>query len=518
MLIKYSCAFDEKDNLVRIDDVNRDYRNFHSYKCISCGKPLIAKMGDIKVHHFAHKYDAVCDKDRYLHKLGEMMLKKRWDESPSFMISFSKHHEKWCNKAKECIFKSEFCYQLIEEETVDLKKYYQVCTIEKSYKEFVADLLIEDRKGEMPPIMLEVAVTHPCSEEKKKSGIHIIEFDVQSESQAISLGNREISCKSSDKFYGFKYKNIVDYSLDNISYEDGYGEKIVKATLLDTGFIDISYVNCKDIENSQIGNAIAIGFFNPSGGWHPIEYADIPYDAKWYKIRRSYHLKQARLFFAQRGFNIKSCDFCTNQKESNYGEKYCWCYKRHRTPKNPNPSHAYFCRFYRTNYEQIQGVLMECTSIIERKTARHFYPKSPKEDPDKNNLWEPDNNITGNDQNSINNALNNSNSKENYVQIGDEIFNQLFAKKPIGHWKVEEYRSGIKNDHTSIYMYSNLGWINGILIMKTTDNLYAIYIYINSEENICLSPSCDASHVYSLIDDYIKKGNPNSNQTIDKEK
>ena len=75
MLIKYSCAFDEKDNLVRIDDVNRDYRYFHSYKCISCGKPLIAKMGDIKVHHFAHKYDSVCDKDKYLHKLGEIMLK-----------------------------------------------------------------------------------------------------------------------------------------------------------------------------------------------------------------------------------------------------------------------------------------------------------------------------------------------------------------------------------------------------------------------------------------------------------
>lgn len=511
MLIKYSYAYDEKGKLVSIENVNREYRNYHSFKCISCGKPLIAKLGDIKVHHFAHKYDPVCDKDRYLHKLGQMILKKRWDESKSFMISISQHHEKWCNNAKECVFKSDFCCQLIEEKTIDLKKYYQVCTIEKSYNGFIADLLIEDSKGEMPPIMLEVAVTHPCSEEKKKSGIRIIEFDVQSESQAISLWDKEISSKSSDQFYGFKYNNIVDYSLDNISFEDGYGEKIVKASLQDTGYIDISYVNCKDIENSQIGNAVAIGFFNPSGGWHPIDYADIPYDAKWYKIRRSYHLKQARIFFAQRGFNIKSCDFCTNQKESNSGEKYCWCYKRHRTPKNPNPSHAYFCRLYRTNYEQIQGVLMECTSIIERKTARHLYPKSPKEDPDKNNLWEPDNNLTVSNINSTY-SINNSYLKDNYIKIGDEIFKQLFARRTINHWRVEEYQPGIKEDKPSIYLYSKLGWIKGILIMKTTENMYAIYIYLYSEDNICISPSCDASHVYTLIDDYIRKCNPNSNQ------
>ena len=67
--IKYSYAYDG-DVVVHIDDVS-EHGTFY---CISCGKEMVAKLGDKKSHHFAHKVnDVSCNSETYLHKLAKLL-------------------------------------------------------------------------------------------------------------------------------------------------------------------------------------------------------------------------------------------------------------------------------------------------------------------------------------------------------------------------------------------------------------------------------------------------------------
>lgn len=46
-------------------------------KCIGCKKPLIAKKGDVNIHHFAHKsqeHDSIKCNESILHKLGKLII------------------------------------------------------------------------------------------------------------------------------------------------------------------------------------------------------------------------------------------------------------------------------------------------------------------------------------------------------------------------------------------------------------------------------------------------------------
>ncbi len=484
--VLYRFAKDNENNLIDSNLINAQERRLRKYYCLSCGKELTPVLGQIRRRHFRHEVDQGCNSETYLHELGKRMLKKRWDESAKFIVTLKQHQEEWCQKVNTCMLKSDCCGRIKEDIQVDLKKHYQECTIEKQYKGFIADLLIEDNTGKMPPIMLEVCVFHPCSEDKKNSGIRIIEFIVKSEEMACSLFNRKLSYED-DRCYGFIDQKPTDY-VDNIDFVDYYGEKIVKATLFETGYIDISYVNCKDIEKTQIGNAVAIGYFHPSGGWHPDEYIYKPFDKNWYNIRNKHHLKKAKMFFAQRGFNIKSCWHCINYQESTYGNHYCWCYKKHNTPKDPHSQHAYFCNLYRTNFEEIPGPLWECNRLQQHLTTRGAYPAPPKDDPDKSIVEE-------------------ANRMANIEKEGDSIYKQLFEQyfQILDIWGVDSYEVGIKDEHSSIYLRSNLNWIDGILVIRLSDRDFAIYAMFDLNKKECISTNCDASQVISLIDDYIDK-------------
>lgn len=374
-------AKDEDGNLVDAKEFNPDERRTRKCYCLSCGDPLIPVLGQKRVKHFRHEADKPCNGETYLHELGKRMLKKRWDESTSFIVVFPQTKTFECSR--DCLLKDEHCIRSEYGNPQDLKRFYQTCTIEKKYGDFQADLLLEDKSGKFPPTMLEVCVTHPCSEEKKNSGIRVIEFTVKSEIDAASLYSMTLTKVGniSINFYGIKNTSIVK-KVDNLSWRDQYNESIVKAILYETGKIYISYVDCKRIASAS-ADGIATAFFHPSGGWHPVDYIDIPYDEQWYRIRRSHHRKKALAFFAQHGFNIKSCNYCYNLKEATYGDYYfCWSYKRHNTPKYPDPEHAYFCSRYLPDFqEKIPGYLLESPSLQQNPELYKSVPPSPLLDP-----------------------------------------------------------------------------------------------------------------------------------------
>ena len=47
--IKYSYCLNENNELVHISSVSVENRHSHTYHCLECGQPLIAKIGKIKV-------------------------------------------------------------------------------------------------------------------------------------------------------------------------------------------------------------------------------------------------------------------------------------------------------------------------------------------------------------------------------------------------------------------------------------------------------------------------------------
>lgn len=220
--IKYRSAFDEIGNLVDINDVSNEDRK-HEYHCISCGKQLVPRLGDIRRHHFYHKEDTVCKAETYLHELAKLRLKEKFDKSDHFYISYNA--EVGCNQK---------CYADCKENekiTEDLKLDYDTATIEKSVNEYEsskkyrADVLLTNSKDESkPPILLEIWVTSECKQEKKESDLRIIEFHIKDENDINSLYENEIIEETDGKilFHSFSLKKNLsseDYSSEIFCYK-----------------------------------------------------------------------------------------------------------------------------------------------------------------------------------------------------------------------------------------------------------------------------------------------------------
>ena len=72
--IKYSYCLNENNELVHISSVSADNRHSHTFRCLECEQELIAKIGKIKVPHFAHGAGTACDGESYLHKLAKRRI------------------------------------------------------------------------------------------------------------------------------------------------------------------------------------------------------------------------------------------------------------------------------------------------------------------------------------------------------------------------------------------------------------------------------------------------------------
>ena len=135
-------AKDEDGNLVDAKEFNPAERSIRKCYCLSCGDPLIPVLGQKRIRHFRHEAAKPCNGETYLHELGKRMLKKRWDESASFIVVFPQTKTFECSR--DCLLKNEHCTRTEYGNPQDLKKFYQTCNIEKKYGDFQADLLLED--------------------------------------------------------------------------------------------------------------------------------------------------------------------------------------------------------------------------------------------------------------------------------------------------------------------------------------------------------------------------------------
>ena len=132
-MIKFHNATGTDGHIIHIDEVTKENRAEHYY-CVGCGGEMSAVLGDKREHHFRHK-EAHCSWESYLHKLGKMRLKQRFDTQKEFVIKYYVEHH--CDKAKGCKLEQLYrdkkcnCRELI---AIDLKKLFDTCEEEVTYK------------------------------------------------------------------------------------------------------------------------------------------------------------------------------------------------------------------------------------------------------------------------------------------------------------------------------------------------------------------------------------------------
>lgn len=213
---------------------------------------------------FRHRPGYIGDRnepDRYLHNYSELRIKQRFDDSLSsgeFPVQL--YVVEKCPDSSSCKLKGDLKCKGEPKpvlKTLNLRKFYDTCSIEKGADKYIADLLLTNSQDDnIKPMFLEVFVTHKCTAEKIASGYPIIEIKINQKEDAENaiIENAgdvvdEYLFMQSDNwnalppiiFYGFKRDvPFVDYKqYGNFTLTKQENELIA----------DCKAVACKDVES-----------------------------------------------------------------------------------------------------------------------------------------------------------------------------------------------------------------------------------------------------------------------------
>ncbi|MEE0084949.1 MAG: hypothetical protein UE068_12080 [Paludibacteraceae bacterium] len=226
-MLKYNYTYDENKNIINIADVAEDGHLNKVFFCIGCGNQMVAAIGP-KRRYFRHKVDETnCCNESYIHKLAKTVIKQKFDDlEKPFEIQLKGRTE--CNRKQQCKWYNEQnCTNIDLQPSIDLHNYYNCCDEEKRIDGYVADLLLTPKKSQNAPILIEIKHKHECTDEKKDSGLKIIEVWIESEKDIENLKNcKLILCDSrinnyrdlpTIKFYNFNPKTQATEFFERMS-------------------------------------------------------------------------------------------------------------------------------------------------------------------------------------------------------------------------------------------------------------------------------------------------------------
>lgn len=455
--IKYQYALDEENHIIDISMINKEDRIHSNYHCLSCGRELIAKLGEKNQKHFAHKFNTEgfpCNNETYLHQLAKIKIKEKFDKSESFFIKL--REKVICSSVENCEFATNKHLCIKErEKLVNLKKYYNLCSIEKSIKDFRADLLLENTTTRIKPILIEIFVTHPCSQDKINSKLPIIEIPIQSE-EDIKIVEKQI------EFCGQTY----NLHIKDIHEPMEINHTIQKYVLFSSGkylYKPTYQTTCRHIKTPQYNHAILEIFV---------------YDQKI--------CKTDFLFYAiTLGYNLKDCSICRYFKyiKSMYGDyPLCMKYKEFNTPKRPNHLYAYFCNQYTINkslYEQYARNTSQYQIKIIKNDIDSFNNIKIKSQCAKKISYRLNTCISLLEQCYHNKGLR--------LKVGNEIYNLSSYYNSCESFKNNDFTYGLKFYHstrinrTHLFLYCVK---DGYSDTEKKDKTKAIYLKIDNEQDL----------------------------------
>lgn len=325
------------------------HNSTEDYCCPSCGCRMLKKCGSIRTWHFAHDWrDAnelqkKCSYESYLHEYAKLRLKQWFEESDSIIFHYVQSVE--CKKYKDCEFMKEPTCRLNIEMSYDLKDVFKKCSIEAPVTEsngsYRADLLLTSEDGSKQ-ILIEIKVSHGCTEKKKDSGARIIEFDVTSEEDVDYIISHDIKESDKVRYYGFDLIRNDEKGLIKPA------RRLRKFILFKSGKIFCEKTCCQDVENHRCTSLFEITTVNVS-------------DEDCWRLTL-YGLMKAR----ERGFKYPSCflcDHCYYNEES--GRNECDINKI-KIERGTDALNCVFYRFKPKVFEKISYWPIECLDIWSR--------------------------------------------------------------------------------------------------------------------------------------------------------
>lgn len=340
-LVKYSYCLNENNELVHISSVSAKSRVRHTYYCIECGQQLIAKIGKIKVPHFAHRVDTTCDGESYLHKLAKRRIREKFMSASHFSLTFTRDVP--CQEANRChCYIETYCYKNKVRIPTDLKMWnekiiYDKCEEEVKVGEFRPDLLLTcTMKPKREPVFIEIYKTHESEEPKVASKYRIIEtIKIKSESDIDSIIERGFIEGENCKTYNFSPKLPLikkkDVPITRFSLFENGAAKVIFATK--------GWVTCDKLNQKIFPNSIRELNFRGSE-------LDI---CRFIEKKVSLDPYQAGLvYLVKKGLQIKNCNLCKFYKYNEFSNTHiCIRYKTLGEQYHfPQQTTAKTCRLY----------------------------------------------------------------------------------------------------------------------------------------------------------------------------
>ena len=335
----YSYANNSSGDLIHVSTAQRNEKYF----CPICGELMNPHMGKVRRWHFAHKNVGNCSYESYLHKLAKIRISQAFLSSEHFLLSY--------NAKAICSYECPFINspKCVGEKQVefDLRRYYDTCEIEATYHQYRADLLLTSSTNpKTPPILLEIMVTHKCTEDKINEGVRIIEIPIQSEEQIDNIVSNCTLTGVRGEYCNYNYSNDRNITLYNFNKEESF-DPIDRFD---------GYEDC-------VGRKSTIVFWlNRQGQFrtfdcHCYEVSKmLPLNVHYYITEIATPFKEIFQEFSKRGVKIRNCFLCKFSKQDFCGERLCVLYKKYNLPRKPSPYCAVSCAHYREDFETSQNM------------------------------------------------------------------------------------------------------------------------------------------------------------------
>jgi len=362
--ILYKYCKDENDELICIDDINKENRHDHKYKCLCCGREMIAKLsgGGIrsKRSHFAHEANMSCNSETYLHKLAKIKISLHFNFSERFPIIFKRDIS--CKEQSRCPFYDEYsCKKEALKIISDLKfwkgrEIYNTCEEEKPCGDFKPDLLLTNPDKEYEPVFIEIYKTHESTDKKKESKYRIIETKrIQSEDDIDDIIKRGFIEGENCKTFNFQLRDLPEVR--------GTDVPITRFVLFKNGaakvYSAMGYsLFCDNVFKKLHKDSVAeLNLKNPS----------INHFSNLWNVEESLNFFQAGLVYLKRkGYPIRNCNLCDFYRYNDYRDRYmCILYKKHGHQVPPTTQiDANKCPDYRENQKLLNFLEEELNKMI----------------------------------------------------------------------------------------------------------------------------------------------------------
>lgn len=350
----YSYANNSSGELINVANAQRSEKYF----CPICGDEMTPHMGKVRRWHFVHKNGCNCSYESYLHELAKIKIRQAFLSSDHFMLSYNA--KALCSL--ECPFIDSPRCNADKPVEFDLRKFYDSCEIEAPYHKYRADLLLSSSaKPKTDPVLIEIMVTHKCTQDKINDGVRIIEIPIQSEQQIDDIVK---SCKLSAK-RNSSYVNDGDIILYNFN----------KIESVDPSEIIIEQEDYFSRKNTLVF------WLNKQGHFHSTSYRcfeiskKLPSNVHYYISTRalSTSFKDILQGFSRRGVKIRNCFLCKFSKQDYNGDRICILYKKHNLPRKPSPYYATSCPHYKEDFVTDQSMIQYDENELKSQEIKFYY-------------------------------------------------------------------------------------------------------------------------------------------------